>query len=92
MRVPLLGDWKARQAFSEVFSRDVLGAVLVGTAAGKVVERSVLLVTGSLVAELIGWVIMFWVFVAMFAYWHRLEDKASEVKEKADEATDGNNE
>jgi len=98
------GDRDAKQAWSELMSRDVLGAVVVGTSAGKLVEwcltlSAYLLLGGSTedlveaLTHIILWSITIWVGVWIFVYWHRVtqaaEDAAEEAIDQAQQSTDG---
>jgi hypothetical protein len=65
-----------RKRVDEIFSRDMLGSVLVGASAGKIVEKGLNLVLDSTIALLAGWTVAFLAFVVLFAYWNRLESLA----------------
>jgi len=97
--IPLVGDRKSRKALDEVFSRDVLGAVVLGTVSGKVVEYVITLFVIAILGpsaaptmEALGFLVFYasavpigiWVFAA----WHNISDAA---KQKADEVTNGKN-
>lgn len=84
--LPFLGDTKTRKRLDEVFSRGMLGSVLVGAAAGKVVEKGLNLAVDGTLALLFGWTFAFVVFVGLFVYWDELENGA---KEKAQDVVDG---
>lgn len=97
--IPLVGDRKSRKALDEVFSRDVLGAVVLGTVSGKVVEYTFAMLVIAIFgpnAEPMVRAFGFWVFYAtavpigiwVFAAWHNIGDAA---KEKAEEVKDGEN-
>lgn len=104
--IPLVGDRKSRKALDEVFSRDVLGAVVLGTVSGKVVEYTfamlVITIFGPDAAPMVE-AFGFWIFYAtavpigiwVFAAWHNISDAASEkaedAKDKATEVKDGKN-
>lgn len=84
--IPWIGDRKTRDALDDYFSRDMLGAVLVGAAAGKVVEKTlgvlVLVVPLDLpdvLVLLVAWTAAFLLFLFTFAYWSRIEDAVGEV-------------
>lgn len=95
--LPFAGDRKARKAWDKVFSREVLGAVILGGAASKIVEKIVVLSIGDLstrnIKLLIAWTIFFFIGVYVFVMWHEISDKAKDAaegaKEKAEEATSG---
>lgn len=77
---------RTRKRLEEIFSRDVLGSVLVSLAAGKVVEQVVVIIAPGRPVRLIAWFVAFWLFVGLFVYWHRVAEKAREVAEAAAEA------
>ena len=85
--IPFVGDTKARDAVDEIFSRDVLGAILFGAAVGKVVEKGLNLIASDTAALLIGWSIAAAVFFVVFVFWHRFEEAANDAKDKVEEAT-----
>lgn len=72
--LPYFGDTAARQAWDELFSREMLGAVLVGSALGKIVEKALNLALDSTAALLGGWAGTFALAVAVFVWWHRLAE------------------
>lgn len=101
--LPYVGKRSARKRLNEIFSRQMLGSVLVGATASKIVEKLIILATGTVVAELIAWTIAFHLAIFVFVYWERLEraakassddakDTVDKVKEKAKEATEKKNE
>lgn len=77
---------RTRQRLEEIFSRDVLGSVLVSLAAGKIVEQLVVIAAPARPARLVAWTVAFAVFVALFVYWERVAKKAAEVAEAAERA------
>lgn len=88
--LPYLGDRKARKAWDDIFSRDMLGSVILGGATGKFVENlvalSVLAVIGpdadplwETLGYLAAWSVAIPVGIYVFAYWHRIESAASEA-------------
>ena len=77
--VPGLGDRKARRRLDEVFSRNVLGSVLLGAAAGKIVEKALNLVAGSTASLLVAWTLAFGVFLLTFVWWEEIEAAAKEA-------------
>ena len=91
------GDSEAHRAWSELFSRDVLGAVVIGTSTGKLVEWCLRLVThllgvpaNSLITVLVHialWTLTIIAGVWIFVYWHRITQAAEQAQEKAQEAT-----
>lgn len=97
--LPYVGKRSARKRLNEIFSRQMLGSVLVGATASKIVEKLIILATGSVVAELVAWIIAFHIAIFVFVYWERLEraakassddakNVADKAKEKVKEATD----
>lgn len=92
--LPWVGDKRASRAWDEVFSRDTLGAVVLGGATGKFVEYivalAVLLVLGpdasplwETVGYLAAWGTAIPVGIWIFVYWHRIEEEAEEFVEDA---------
>lgn len=83
------GDTKAREAFEEVFSRDVLGAVVLGSAASKIVESLITIwvegPTWDNINYAVGWVIVFPVGILIFVFWHDIAERASEAASGAAE-------
>lgn len=76
---PGLGDRKARRRLDEVFSRNVLGSILLGVAAGKVVEKILNLVAPNTSTLLVAWTLAFGVFLVTFVWWEELEAAAKEA-------------
>lgn len=76
---PGLGDRKARRRIDEVFSRNVLGSVLLGAAAGKIVEKVLNLVAPNTWGLLLAWSAAFLVFLLAFVWWEEIEDAAKEA-------------
>lgn len=68
-----------RKRLEKIFSRDVLGSVLVSVSAGKVVEKVIVLAAPSTVARLVGWFGAFWLFVGLFVYWERVAETVEEA-------------
>jgi hypothetical protein len=62
-----------RKYIDDVFSRNMLGSVLVGASAGKIVEKSLNLYLSSTTGLLVGWTVAFLFFIVLFAYWNRIE-------------------
>jgi hypothetical protein len=74
---------------SHLFSRGVLGSMLVGTATGKVVEKVVILAFGSTWARLVGWTFATLVFVTLYVYWADFSDAVQEAADGAADAVEG---
>jgi hypothetical protein len=94
--IPSYGDTQARKAWDELLSRDVLGAVVIGSAAGKVVEKVVIILAlltvgtdssplAKSAAKLAYWLTFIPVGVLLFVWWHELMEKISDGKEKVKE-------
>lgn len=97
--LPWLGDREAREAWDELFSREMLGAVVLGSATGKLVENlialAVLLVFGPdspAIMETVGfiaaWSLALPVGAWVFAYWHKFEGSKDAVEEAAEAAAE----
>lgn len=92
--VPGMGSRKTREQVDKVFSRDVLGAVFVSSAAGKIVETLIALFFVTNLSKLFGWFVTFILAIYLFAYWDEVVDTGKEkggkakerVKEKAEQA------
>lgn len=98
--IPWIGDRQARKAWDTVFSRDVLGSVVIGAATGKLVENlialAVLITLGpdanplwETVGYIIAWGIALPVGIYIFVYWHRIAKAAQEAAEQASDAAGG---
>lgn len=75
-----------RRRVEEVFSREMLGSVLVGATVARMMEVSVSVIYGAVPAwRILTWVGFFTASVALFVYWDHVAKKASKA---ADEATD----
>lgn len=78
---------EARERIDEVFSRRMLGSVLVGGAFSKIIETCVEVYFGaSSVWRPVMWAIIFVVATVVFVWWDRLAQKASEAAKSASEA------
>lgn len=77
-----------RRRIEEVFSRDVLGSILVSLALSKVVESALILVAPGMVARLVGWVVLAVAFIWLFVAWERVASAAKETTEKAADAAE----
>ncbi|WP_440008579.1 hypothetical protein [Halomicrococcus sp. SG-WS-1] len=72
--VPGLGEPFVRRRIDKVFSRKMLGAVFVGTAATQATEKTVVVAfAGEVSKQLLAWVGLFVVSVAAFVWWDRIE-------------------
>ena len=72
----------ASEHIDKLFSRQMLGAVFVGGAAGKVVEKVLNLITGETHGLLLLWMMTFVIFVFVFIYWDKLEQGTEETVEE----------
>lgn len=79
---------RGRRRLEEIFSREVLGAVLVSVAAGKIVEQIIVIVAPSRPLRLVAWTLAFGVFVWVFVYWERLAGAAADAADAAEDAVD----
>ena len=95
--LPYFGDRKARKAWDDIFSRDMLGSVILGGATGKFVENlvalSVLVLVGpdagaffEVAGYLAAWSVAIPVGIYVFAYWHRIEETASDAVESVSDS------
>jgi hypothetical protein len=70
------------QLIDELFSRRMLGSVLVGGAAGKVVEKTLNLISPGTADLLALWTLAFILFTVMFVFWNRIETEVDEVEDQ----------
>jgi hypothetical protein len=66
----------------ELFSRRMLGSVLVGGAAGKMVEKTLNLISPDTADLLVLWTLAFVVFTVVFVYWNRIESEVDAVEDQ----------
>lgn len=99
--VPYLGEKTAKDRIDEIFSREVLGSVVVGSSFFKIIENGVKYYTlGNMDFLLLStaYIILFLASTVIFAYWNRImqiseqsqeraKEKAKETQEKIEEAT-----
>lgn len=71
--IPGVGSTKTRNRLDEVFSRQMLGSILVGAAVGKIIEKFLNIFFMTTVDLLVGWSIAFVLFTFLFVYWERIE-------------------
>jgi|APHM01.1.fsa_nt_gi hypothetical protein len=84
--VPTWGDDTALHRLDEVFSRDMLGSVFVGTTAGKMVEQVVkAYTTAGTLGALATWTATFVVALVLFIYWESAEHAVNQAAEKGKE-------
>lgn len=97
--IPWIGDRQARKAWDTIFSREVLGSIVIGSASGKLVENMIALVVltalgpeahplWETVGYIIAWGVALPVGIYIFVYWHRIAETAKEAAEQAQDATD----
>lgn len=79
--LPYSSDYTVRKQIDELFSRQMLGAVLVGKFAG---DLSAVVMTGFL-GTYIGLGVGLVVTISLFIYWERVERAAREYSKKAEE-------
>jgi hypothetical protein len=60
----------------------MLGSVLVGGAAGKVVEKTLNLISPETADLLVLWTLAFVVFTIVFVFWHRIETEVDKVEDQ----------
>jgi len=77
-------DPVARRSFGEIFSRKMLGSILIGYFTGDAVGGFLHAVFGRATGDLLGIVLSF----AFFTYWHRVASRVEEAEEKAEEEID----
>lgn len=80
---------RTRRRLEEIFSRDVLGSVLVSVAAGKVVEQIIVMAAPGRPARLIAWFVAFWAFVYLFVKWEAVAKKALDAAEAVESPAEG---
>lgn len=77
--IPYWGDRKVREQMDKLFSREVLGSVLAGKFIG---DYCAILMTQSLGVHL-GYGLGIIATVVIFVYWEKMENKATETKNKS---------
>jgi hypothetical protein len=70
------------ELIDELFSRRMLGSVLVGGAAGKMVEKTLNLISPETADLLILWTLAFIIFTIVFVFWNRIESKVDRVEDQ----------
>lgn len=87
--VPGLGEPFVRRRIDKVFSRRMLGAVFVGTAATQATEKTVVVAfAGEVSKQLLAWVGVFVASVAAFVWWDCIERRTEFAAGEAGEATE----
>lgn len=64
---------------NRVFSRKMLGSVLVGAATTKVLDYAVIAGTTAVIAKLLTWGLLWVLFVVLFIYWARIEEISDDI-------------
>lgn len=77
--LPYIGQTTVRKRIDEIFSRRMLGSVLLGSSAGKVVEKLLNLIFDTTFTLFIGWSVSFVVFAVLFIYWDVIETAVDEA-------------
>jgi ABC-type dipeptide/oligopeptide/nickel transport system permease component len=84
--IPYVGGEKAIDRIDQIFSRKMLGSVLVGSTAGKIVEKIIELISNTTFSALIAWIVAFIIAVVLFVWWDEIQsatvDTAGDAKEK----------
>lgn len=89
--LPFKGGKTARDRIDEIFSRKMLGSVIVGSSFFKVIENSLKLfnIGGSEFSNLIlSYSIVFVISVVLFAYWDEIERAYKEKQEEREPDTE----
>ena len=76
--IPFMGTRKARDAVDDVFSREVLGSILLGLASGKVIEQMVVIAAPTVTSRLVVWTGASGVFFVTFVYWDQIETRVKD--------------
>ncbi|WP_435145863.1 hypothetical protein [Halobaculum sp. P14] len=89
--LPETPDPDVVRRIDEVFSRKMLGSVVVGSTVSQMLSKSVLLTVGTdYGAQLVAWAALFVAALALFVYWEHVEESTSKTAqrtaEKASEA------
>lgn len=79
--LPYSSDYTVRKQIDQLFSRKMLGAVLVGKFAG---DLSAVIMTGFL-GTYIGLGVGLVITISLFIYWERVERATQKAKEKAEQ-------
>lgn len=75
--IPYYGDSRVREQIDKMFSREVLGAVLVG----KFIGDYAAIVSTTFLGEHLGYTLGILISVALFIYWHKVARAAQEAKD-----------
>mgnify|MGYP006273255591 CR=1 FL=1 len=82
--IPYYGEYKTRRQIDKLFSRQMLGSVLVGKFIG---DYTAIMFTRYLGTD-IGYSSGILITISVFIYWEQLSAKAEEAKEAVEEAAD----
>lgn len=77
-----------RRRLDEIFSRRMLGSVLVGLAGGKIIESIVNMISLTPKIKFWLWGILFVLFVALFVCWEYVQRTVEDAAEKAAESVE----
>jgi len=77
-KIPYSSDYEIRQRADELFSREMLGAVLVGKFTGDYAAIK----TTQLLGTDLGYIFGIVMTVALFIYWEQLNEKAQQKKDE----------
>lgn len=85
--IPYYSDYNVREKIDELFSREMLGAVIVGKfigdfAALAMIDIFVFITRRPAFGEYIGHIVGIIVTVTLFIYWNIIEKKKEQAKEK----------
>lgn len=83
-RLPGVGDSTVRERIDEIFSREVLGSIFVGVAAGKIIEKLLNLLYADTMGLLIGWSAAFVLAVLLFVWWEYVDRAVETATETAE--------
>lgn len=79
--LPFVGEPVVRRRLNEIFSRQLLGAVFVGAAAAKIIEKLIDLAYADTLGQLFAWSVTFVLAVSLFVWWERVERAAVDLAE-----------
>lgn len=85
--IPYYSDMKVREQIDELFSREMLGAVIVGKFVGDfsavaMIDVFTFLLGNAYIGQYVGYLVGIITSIFLFVYWHILEMHKKEVEEK----------
>lgn len=85
--IPYYSDYDVREKIDELFSREMLGAVIVGKFVGDftavlMIDLFVFITRSSFFGKYIGYIVGIIVTVTLFIYWNIIEKKKQQAQEK----------